>query len=99
MKVKKKILLDTLIICVDKLEDKISQAIFKDIHNFSRGSSKIPFVFFLTYKENNPDIDQYWNLITNKFFDRRNVFAYKFPSSPETFSITIIQEVQLIKKK
>lgn len=64
-------------------KDKISQTIFKDIQNYSRRISKIPFVIFLTYKENNPDIEQYWKLITNKYFDRRNIFAYKFPSLPE----------------
>lgn len=83
----KNILLDTLIICVDKLEDKDSKEIFKDIQNYSRCTSKLPFVIFLTKKENKPDIEQYWELITNSFFDRRNIFAYKFPSRPEERSI------------
>lgn len=79
----KNILLDCLIICVDKLEDEISKTIFKDIQNYSRCTSKLPFVIFLTKKENNPDIEQYWPLITNSFFDRRNIFSFKFPTRQE----------------
>lgn len=80
MKVEKNILLDVLIICVDNLEDDDSKKIFKDIQNYSRCTSKLPFVIFLTHKDNNPDIEILWELITNKFFDRRNLYSFKFPS-------------------
>ena len=80
MKVEKNILLDVLIICVDKLEDDDAKKIFKDIQNYSRCTSKLPFVIFLTHKDNNPDIEILWELITNKFFDRRNLYSFKFPS-------------------
>ena len=79
----KNILLDCLLICVDNLNDDISKTIFTDIQNYSPLISKQPFVIFLTKKENNPDIEQFWPLITNQFYDRRNLFALKFPSRPE----------------
>lgn len=79
----KNILLDCLLICVDNLNDDISKTIFTDIQNYSKLISKQPFVIFLTKKENNPDIEQFWPLITNQFYDRRNLFALKFPSRPE----------------
>ena len=46
-------------------------------------SSKLPFVIFLTKKESNPGIEVFWELIKNKFFDKRNVFVFQFPSHPE----------------
>ena len=83
MKVKKNILLDVLLICVDKLEDKDSKLILKDIQNYTRCTSKLPFIIFLTLKEDNPDIEIFYDLIENKFFDVRNLFAYKFPQTLE----------------
>ena len=83
MKVKKNILLDVLLICVDKLEDKDSKNIFKDIQNYTRCTSKLPFIVFLTLKEDNPDIEIFYDSIGNKFFDIRNLFAYKFPQTLE----------------
>lgn len=91
MEVEKNILLDVLIICVDQLEDENSKKIFKDIQNYSRCASKSPFVIFLTYKDNNPDCEKLWDLISNKFFDRRNFYSFKFPSTNE--------EKQVIDKK
>ena len=91
MKVKKNILLDVLLICVDKLEDKDSKLIFKDIQNYTRLTSKLPFIIFLTLKEDNPDIEIFYDLIENKFFDVRNLFAYKFPQ-------TLDEKSQLKKK-
>lgn len=46
MKTKKNILLDVLIICVDKLEDEISKNIFKDIQNYSRCHLNYLLLFF-----------------------------------------------------
>lgn len=91
MKVEKNILLDVLIICVDKLEDKDSKIIFKDIQNYTRCTSKLPFIIFLTLKEDNPDIEIFYDLIENKFFDIRNLFAYKFPKT--------LEEKSQLKKK
>lgn len=83
MEVERKILLDALIICIDKLEDKVSKKIFDDIQKYTYKTSKMPFTIFLTKEESNPDIEQYWDLITNKFYDRRNLYAFKFPTSSE----------------
>ena len=91
MKVKKNILLDVLLICVDKLEDKDSKLILKDIQNYTRCTSKLPFIIFLTLKEDNPDIEIFYDLIENKFFDVRNLFAYKFPQT--------LEEKNQLKKK
>lgn len=80
MKTKKNILLDVLIICVDKLEDEISKNIFKDIQNYSRCTSKLPFVIFLTKKESNPDIEVFWELIKNNFLiEEMYLFFINFP--------------------
>ena len=85
------ILLDCLITCVDKLSDDNSKKIFNDIQNYSKLILKQPFVLFLTKKENDPDIEEFWPLITNQYYDRRNIFALKFPSIPE--------EREIINKK
>ena len=82
-KKEKNILLDCLLICVEKLNDDNSKNIFKDIQNYSRLASKQPFVIFLTKKENKPDIEEYFPLITNTCFDFRNIFAFKFPTRDE----------------
>ena len=84
-------LYNVLLICVDKLEDKDSKLIFKDIQNYTRLTSKLPFIIFLTLKEDNPDIEIFYDLIENKFFDVRNLFAYKFPQ-------TLDEKSQLKKK-
>ena len=91
MIVNKNILLDVLIICVDKLKDEISKTTFTDVQNFSRCASKMPFIVFLTLNENSPDIEIYYDLITNKFFDVRNLYAYKFPNS--------LEEKNILRKK
>ena len=83
MKADKNILLDVLIICVDNLEDKISKQIFDDIQKYTFKLAKMPFTIFLTKKQENPNIEQYWDLVTNKFYDIRNLYALKFPNTVE----------------
>lgn len=81
MKADKNILLDVLIICVDNLEDKISKQIFDDIQKYTFKLAKMPFTIFLTKKEENPNKEQFWDLVTNKFYDIRNLYALKFPNT------------------
>ena len=43
----------------------------------------MPLTIFLTKEESNPDIEHYWDLKSNKFNNRRNLYVFKFPTSLE----------------
>ena len=74
---------DILVICVDSLSGEDSKEAFKFFQGFTKIRGEQPFLFFLTKKEDNPDITSLFKFVTNEFFDKRNVFAYKFPSNDE----------------
>ena len=74
---------DIVVIFVDNLLDKDSELAIKYFQEFTSMKSQQPFIFFLTKKDKNPDISSIFKFFTNEFFDKRNVFAYKFPDFEE----------------
>ena len=72
---------DVLVICVDNLLDEDSKLAFNFFQGFSKIRSQQPFTLYLTKKDNNPNIITLHQFITNEFFDKRNVYAYKFPTN------------------
>ena len=71
---------DILVIIVDKLLDEKSKFIFKFFQDISTQKNKQPFILFLTKKEE-PKVDVLYQFITNVFYDKRNLEAFKFPSN------------------
>ena len=74
---------DVIVIIIDNLLDEDTQKALKFFQDISPIKAQQPFIFFLTKKENNPDIKNLLKLVTNEFFDKRNLFAYKFPTNEE----------------
>ena len=72
---------DILVICVDNLLDEDSKMAFNYFQGFSEEKTKQPFILFLTKKEDNPNVQNLFQFVTKEFFDKRNVFAYKFPTN------------------
>ena len=70
---------DVLVISVDNLLDEDSKMAFNFFQGFSKIRAQQPFILFLTKKDNNPNIQTLHQLITNEFFDKRNLYAFKFP--------------------
>lgn len=73
---------DVIIFCVDNLSGKDTEIAIKYFQGFTKQMAQ-PFLFFLTKKDDNPKIIDLFKFVTNEFFDKRNVFAYKFPISDE----------------
>lgn len=71
---------DVIVITVKKLLDEKSILFFSYFQNFSNQKIKQPFILFITKEEKNPNIESLFNLITNEYFDKRTIFALKFPS-------------------
>ena len=74
---------DIIVIIIDNLLDEDAKTAFKYFQGFTKIKAQQPFIFFLTKQENNPEIKNLFKLVTNEFFDKRNVFAYKFPTNDE----------------
>ena len=74
---------DVLVISVDDLLDIDSRSAFQYFQGFSKIKAQQPFIIFLTKKENNPKITDLFQFITNEIFDKRNVYAFKFPQNEE----------------
>jgi len=72
---------DILVICVDNLLDEDSKMAFNYFQGFSEEKIKQPFILFLTKKEDNPNVQNLFQFVTKEFFDKRNLFAYKFPTN------------------
>ena len=70
---------DIIIVTVNSLLDKNSKLFFKRFQNFSNQKSKQPFILFIT-KEEEPKVETLFNLITNEYFDKRTIYALKYPS-------------------
>ena len=70
---------DVLVISVDNLLDEDSKSAFSFFQGFSQIRSQQPFTLYLTKNDNNPNIQTLYKFITNEFFDKRNVYACKFP--------------------
>ena len=72
---------DIIIVTVAQLLDEISLIFFKYFEKFSSQKSMQPFILFITTKEENPDIEKLYKFITNEKFDKRTLFALKYPES------------------
>ena len=72
---------DVLIIITNKLLDTNSRIIFKYFQGLYKYQNESPFMLFLTKKDNSPKVVDLLKLINNEYFDKRNVFAYKFPTN------------------
>ena len=78
---------DVILISVDNLLDEESKLAFNFFQGFSELRGSQPFIFFLTKKEEKPNIQNLFPLVTNEFFDKRNVYAFKFPTNDEELQI------------
>ena len=78
---------DVLVISVDNLLDEDSKSAFKYFQDLSKIRSQQPFILFLTKKDDNPKIINLFKFVTNEFFDKRNVFALKFPTNKKEIEI------------
>ena len=78
---------DVIIISVDNLLDEECKLAFKFFQDVFKVRSSQPFIFFLTKKEEKPNIQNLFSLVTNEFFDKRNVYAFKFPTNDEELEI------------
>ena len=74
---------DVLVISIGKLSDEDSKLSFKYFQNFSVKKNSQPFILYLTKNEENPNVEEFYQLIDNEFFDKRNLYSFKFPSSNE----------------
>ena len=73
---------DVIVILVDNILDEDAQLAFNDFQNNDKIAQQ-PFILFLTKKEEDPKIQQIFKNITQEFFDKRNLYAYKFPKNEE----------------
>ena len=79
---------DIIIISVDSLDDLNTKLFFEYFQSITKQKIKQPFFLFLTLKEDNPNISYLYNLISNKYFDKRNLAAMKFPKENDFSKIT-----------
>ena len=78
---------DIILISIDHLLDEDSKMAFDYFHNFIQNKYQQPFILFLTKKDNNPNIFSLFKFIKNEYFDKRNIFAYKFPTTKEEIEV------------
>ena len=78
---------DILVICVDGLYLKEAKLAFKFFQGFTKINGQQPFIFFLTKRNYNPDVTELFSYIDNECFDRRNVYAFKFPKNDKEYEI------------
>lgn len=76
---------DVLVICIDKLLDKDSIKAFKYFQGFTSLKGEQPFILFLTKKDKNPKITDLFKFINNEYFDKRNIYALKYPNNDEEY--------------
>ena len=71
---------DIIVVTVNTLLDEKSILFFKHFQNFSNQKSKQPFILFITKEEQEPKVEALFDLITNEYFDKRTIYALKYPS-------------------
>ena len=71
---------DIIVVTVNSLLDEKSILFFTHFQNFSNQKSKQPFILFITKDEQEPKVETLFNLITNEYFDKRTIYALKYPS-------------------
>jgi len=74
---------DILVIIVDNLLDEDSKLAFDFFQGFNYIKSSQPFILFLTKKDDKPNIQSLLQTVTYEFFDKRNVYAFKFPTNED----------------
>ena len=71
---------DIIVVTVNSLLDENSILFFKHFQNLSNQKSKQPFILYITKKEQEPKVETLFNLITNEYFDKKTIYALKYPS-------------------
>ena len=74
---------NVLVICIDNLLDEDSKKAFKYFQGFTKIRDQQPFILFITKKDINPKIIDLFPFISNEFFDKRNIYALKYPTNDE----------------
>ena len=74
---------DALVISVVNFLDIDSKFAFQYFQGFSKIKAQKQFILFLTKKDNYPKIFDLFQFNTNEFFDKRNIYAFKFPQNEE----------------
>ena len=70
---------DIIIITVKHLLDEDSLLFFNHFEKYTNQKVKQPFILYITKEDDNPKVEQLFNKITNKYFDKRTLFALKYP--------------------
>ena len=70
---------DIIILSIDSLEDESTKMFISHFQSSTSQKIRQPFILFLTQKEEKPNIKCLYSHITNKYFDKRNLAAIKFP--------------------
>jgi hypothetical protein len=69
---------DVIIISVNSLFDEDSKFLFKNLQNFRIQ----PIILYLTKNENCPNIEDLYKIINDScFYDKRNLYAFKYPTN------------------
>ena len=71
---------DIIVITVKNILDEKSKLFFEYFQNFSKQRVKQPFILFISKEEENPNVEKLYDLITNEYFDKRTLYALKYPS-------------------
>ena len=70
---------DIIIITVKHLLDEDSLLFFKHFEKYTNQKVKQPFILYITKEDDNPKVEQLFDKITNEYFDKRTLFALKYP--------------------
>ena len=84
----KKQFYDIIVVTVDSLEDESTKLFINHFQSSTKQKLKQPFILFLTLKEENPNIKLIYGQLTNKYFDKRNLTAFKYPNENDFSKIT-----------
>ena len=84
---------DIIVISVNYLLDENSKMFFSHFEKYTNQMIKQPFILFLTKKEDNPKVEQLYPFITNQYFDKRTIYALKFPKSEEDDDLKKVLEL------
>ena len=78
---------DIIILSVISLDDSYTKLFIEHFQSVTRQKIKQPFFLFLTLNEENPNVKCLYNKITNKYFDKRNLTAMRFPEKNDFSTI------------
>ena len=83
---------DIIIVTVNKIINENTKLFFSQFQNFTTQISNQPLILFLTKEEENPNIEELYSLITNYYFDKRNIYVLKYPSISEEKESKLIMD-------